>query len=112
MKRLVAGLFGVAAAALAVRLGAQAPELALRGEAVSPSLQCGTTGEFEPGRLRPRSLPGGFADGEPLSYDQDPPLVYPDYRGAVNRGGRFLGDRAVQRLAARSVRPRCVLVLA
>jgi len=29
------------------------------------------------------ALFGGLADGEPLNFDQNPPLLYPDYHGAI-----------------------------
>lgn len=84
--RLLA-VVGASAAALAARLVAQSPDMVpLRGDiGLRQVIQCGTTPDWDVGgRFGPRALAGGLADGEPLSYDQSPPLVYPDYRGSIS----------------------------
>ena len=76
----------MAATVAAVRLVAQSPEsqLLLRGGSARPVVSCGTSSEWElAGRYRPTALLGGLPDGEPLNFDQNPPLLYSDYRGSV-----------------------------
>ena len=86
MRRLSVWLAVVAAMVAAVRLIAQSPEtqLPLRGGSAPPVISCGTSSEWElSGRFRKEALAGGMPDGEPLSFDQDPPLLYADYSGPL-----------------------------
>jgi hypothetical protein len=56
----------------------------MRGAVGMPALRCGTSALRDvSGRIDPYALPGGLADGEPFSYDQDPPLVPVDYSGTI-----------------------------
>jgi len=57
--------------------GQTSPIIALRPDsAPSPTPSCGTAARWElNGRVRADALPNGLADGEPLTFDQDPPLL-------------------------------------
>jgi len=72
----------VASAWLAVACGvvlsnAQSQRIALIINCVDPPLPCGTEVERDP---RTQAIaPKGLADGEPLFFDQDPPVIRPDY---------------------------------
>ena len=86
MRRFSIWFAVLAATVAAVHLVAQSPDeqLPLRGGSARPILSCGTSSEWElAGRYRPTALFGGLADGEPLNFDQNPPLLYSDYRGTV-----------------------------
>src|SRR5437870_4672085 len=57
--------------------GQTSPIIALRPDsAPPPTPSCGTAARWElNGRVRADALPNGLADGEPLTFDQDPPLL-------------------------------------
>ena len=69
--------------------------LTLRGEIASPQQVCGTSASWElNGRLRADSLPGGLADGEPFTFDQDPPLLFADGGSLAFHNFSVVGDYA------------------
>lgn len=72
-----------------------APAL-LRGQVQSPQIRCGTSADRDvSGRFDPLALPNGLADGEPFTFDQDPPLVTADYTGTIAlRRFSIVGDVA------------------
>jgi hypothetical protein len=78
------GLTLLVLACAATLSGQSAPDGLLRGDGPIPPLTCGTTrDESGGGRVRPLALPNGLADGEPFTFDQDPPLVFADYTGPI-----------------------------
>lgn len=75
--------FGLSALAIGVEGQTTAPGL-LPGNAPIPAPLCGTTSDHTGGgHQHPLALPNGLADGEPFTFDQDPPLVFPDYTGSI-----------------------------
>src|SRR4029453_12925141 len=88
----------VASAWLAVACGvvlstAQSQRVALISDRIDPPLLCGTEVERDP---RTQAIaPNGLADGEPLFFDQDPPLIRPDYTGPITlKQFNVVGDYA------------------
>jgi hypothetical protein len=69
------------------------------GDRPFPPVQCGTSAPWEiNGRIRPQALPGGLADGEPFTFEQDPPLLFADYTGPVTlHNFSVIGDFATMR---------------
>src|SRR5580765_8873427 len=72
---------------------AQSQRVALISNRVEPPLLCGTEVERDP---RTQAIaPDGLADGEPLFFDQDPPVIRPDYTGPITlRHFNVVGDYA------------------
>lgn len=90
----------VASAWLAVACGvvlttAQPQRVALINNRVDPPLPCGTEVDRDP---RTQAIaPNGLADGEPLFFDQDPPVIRPDYTGPITlRHFNVVGDYAAR----------------
>lgn len=86
-------LSGSIVASLLIGLQAQSGFVALRPDGIDPPMVCGT----EPLRhLRAQATtPSEIADGEPLFFDQDPPLVSPNHDGPITlRNFNVVGDFA------------------
>jgi len=81
--------------------------LSLPGDTPDPPIRCGTTTQRNLMGIQPEAVPGGLPDGEPLFFDQDPPLVFADHVGPIIlRGFSVIGDFAsVQFLRDDSDRP-------
>src|SRR5215813_5643309 len=75
----------VVVAGLAATLIGQSAQLQLYpGDGPMPPVACGTSSTWElAGRARTNALPGGLANGEPFTFDQDPPILFPDYTGPI-----------------------------
>jgi hypothetical protein len=84
--------FTAVAVALCVAVStAQSPRVARVSEPVEPPQFCGTVSERDPRGLA--VAPFGIADGEPPFFDQDPPLIRPDYTGPITlRNFNVVGD--------------------
>jgi hypothetical protein len=69
----------------AVTLSGQSAPGLLDGDKPIPAPRCGTTRDETGGGgvVRPLALPNGLADGEPFTFDQDPPLLFADYTGPI-----------------------------
>jgi hypothetical protein len=84
-----------ASIATAVLIGQSSPPRPLRGDLLPvPAPSCGTEALWElNGRWRADALPNGLADGEPLSFDQDPPLLLASSSNAIAfRNFSVVGD--------------------
>jgi hypothetical protein len=70
---------------------AQDSPLALRPDGVDPQSACGT--QVERHLLARVTATAATPDGEPLFFDQDPPLVFANYSGTITlRNFNILGD--------------------
>jgi len=89
----VAAFTWLVVACAAVLSTAQSPRVALPGNRVERPLPCGT--EVERDRRTQAIAPNGLADGEPLFFDQDPPVIRPDYTGPITlKRFNVVGDYA------------------
>ena len=78
----------------AVLGGQSPPPQTLRGDMSAPRPFCGTAERWElNGRVRADALAGGLPDGEPFTFDQDPPLVSGGYSDRITlRNFSVVGD--------------------
>src|SRR5438105_1808671 len=78
----------------AIVIGQSPGQGVYRGDGEFPQPQCATSPQWElNGRLRSASLPGGLPDGEPFTFEQDPPILFPDSDGALTfRNLSVVGD--------------------
>jgi hypothetical protein len=94
MRRVLAGpaLIVALASVFTLRGSSQTFPVALVPGAAAPQVMCGTTVDEGLRGMRPQAVVPA-ADGELLSFVQDPPLLYPDYAGAVTlRRFQVVGD--------------------
>jgi hypothetical protein len=78
-------------AALSVMASSQTLPIGLRSDAPQPLQLCGTRVDEGLRGLRPRAV--DVVDGETLSFEQDPPLLFPHYAGVITlRQFSVVGD--------------------
>src|SRR5262245_16790815 len=74
----------VVASLAATLLGQSSPLQLYPGDGPMPRVSCGTSSAWDmAGRVRTDALPGGLRDGEPFTFDQDPPILFADYTGPI-----------------------------
>jgi hypothetical protein len=88
----------VLSVAVALTFGARANQpldLPLGAAVTPPPIECSTTRDRDLHGLRPAALSIGVADGEPLSFEQSPPVLTPDFTGTIQlRRFMVVGDIA------------------